>query len=202
MRLIAGPDYGAAAGTLRLLMLSVPPIFLAWIAWMVLMAIDRTHVALWRALAAVGVNVALNLLVLPRWGIEGAAVVTFLTESVACVLVTGYLFRQGYGFACLDTALKTLSVTAAVTAVTWLLGGAPLLVSAAAAGFTFVAALWATGDKKKADARRQTRKGRRQTPDARRQWGRVPSFPALTGVWRLIAGVCPSASGVCERSEP
>ena len=34
----------AVQTTLRLLMLSVPPVFLAWIAWMVLMAIDRTHV--------------------------------------------------------------------------------------------------------------------------------------------------------------
>ena len=93
--LLFGPAYSDGAGAFRWLLLSVALIFLYGGARNVLIVLGLTRTDLALVAGAAVVNVALNLLFIPRYGIEGAALVTALSEALILAGVFWVVRRHG-----------------------------------------------------------------------------------------------------------
>jgi len=83
VRLLYGADYVGSVHAFRVLVLTAPFVALGVLssAWLVLRR--RTGHALRRTLLGLATNVALNFVLIPAWGIAGAAVATLLAQVVA-----------------------------------------------------------------------------------------------------------------------
>lgn len=88
MRLIYGGEYAAAAQTFRILCLTLAinaPIILGVSA---IIAANKQNAFLWSAPIGALSNAGLNALLIPRWGAEGAAISTLVTQ----IVMNGYLW--------------------------------------------------------------------------------------------------------------
>ncbi len=84
-----GPEYGEGADAFRLLLVSVAFMFLHGLLGITLLAHDRTRVLMWIQAIAASLNIVLNLILIPRHGIMGAAVATVIAEGL--ILTLDYL---------------------------------------------------------------------------------------------------------------
>jgi O-antigen/teichoic acid export membrane protein len=112
--------YASAATALTLLAAGSVFYALALLARVGAIAVGRRAEIAYIAAVALAVNVAANLLVIPRYGIEGAAAVMLATEVVEAALLTA-LFARAAGVRSLPrSAIVPLLATACLAAV---LGG-------------------------------------------------------------------------------
>jgi len=87
-----------------------------------LMAAGRERTFLWIGLSALVTNVALNLLFIPRWGYNGAAVATVICLAQTMVLHLWIVQRTGYR----TSLVRTLAGSTGILIVSWF-GAAALL---------------------------------------------------------------------------
>ena len=80
-----GPAFAGGRDAFRLLLLAMGMFFLHGIYFHILVAFDRTRPELVIRGSAAGLNLMLNLFLIPRFGIEGAAVATVLAELVILI---------------------------------------------------------------------------------------------------------------------
>ena len=80
--LIAGPGFDEAVRPTRILAFSLPFLFCAPIFYSCCIAVNRQRVLVWVGLASLVLNVALNLVLIPRYTYDGAAVTTVVSEGV------------------------------------------------------------------------------------------------------------------------
>ena len=115
-----GPEYGAGAEAFRLLLVSVAFMFLHGLLGVILLAHDRTRVLMWIQAIAATLNIVLNLILIPRHGIEGAAVATVIAEGL--ILTLDYLACRRLGVEVgLGFLLKPIAAAAVMTAIlVWL----------------------------------------------------------------------------------
>jgi O-antigen/teichoic acid export membrane protein len=92
---VFGRQYAAAAAPLQILIWSIPIAFTRYVAQSVMVAHERQKRMLAHAATAATTNVALNLTLIPIWGMRGAAAVTVLTEAVRLVPMLRDLQRNG-----------------------------------------------------------------------------------------------------------
>jgi O-antigen/teichoic acid export membrane protein len=119
-----GNAYRPAAPALTVLTAAMPMLFLYSLNVSTLYSCNRQRVVLWITLGSVALDVALDLLLIPRMGFVGAAVATLATN--ACYFLGTYAAAR--------QALGGLPVARAL--------GAPLICAAAAAGVLHAAAAW------------------------------------------------------------
>ena len=81
LRLLFGSTFSIGAGVLRILGLALLPLFLNHYQAMYLGATNRQQVWIKRMAVALIGNLLLNLFLIPRLGIEGAAIATLVSES-------------------------------------------------------------------------------------------------------------------------
>jgi O-antigen/teichoic acid export membrane protein len=89
VRLVAGDDFAAAATPLRLLLCAAGAAWISGLLGYALIAADHRREVLQLSLAALVVNVALNLALVPRWGADAAAAVALGSEAL--ILAGGWL---------------------------------------------------------------------------------------------------------------
>ena len=128
VELAAGDDFEDAAEPLRILLVAGA---LAWINGVfgyALIAKERQMSALWLNLSALAFNVGLNLLLVPRYGIVVAAVVTVASEVL--ILAGSYVLMRRYFdfFPAPRTVLPAAGAAAVMGGLLWLLRDAPLAV--------------------------------------------------------------------------
>ena len=80
-----GPEFAVGRDAFRLLLLAMGLFFLHGVFFQLLVVFDRTRPELALRGTAAGLNLILNLLLIPRFGIAGAAVATVLAELVILV---------------------------------------------------------------------------------------------------------------------
>jgi O-antigen/teichoic acid export membrane protein len=80
LTLLVGQRYNESSTTLAILAWTIPMLFLQQLYWYALLARYQERTALAIAFAFLVVNVALNAALIPRYGIEGAAVGLLLTD--------------------------------------------------------------------------------------------------------------------------
>jgi O-antigen/teichoic acid export membrane protein len=74
------------------------------------------------ALVALVFNIALNIVVIPRYGFAGAAAATFATEVLEAGLLLGLLYRVNQGLALGSVVAVPVVATAVMVAVLWVTG--------------------------------------------------------------------------------
>jgi O-antigen/teichoic acid export membrane protein len=93
MRLVGGASFAGGANALRWLMFAGLASALDIVLGLALIAIDRNAQALWLNVAALAVNVATNVVVIPRYGAAGAGAATLVSE-LAVALVSLLLLEH------------------------------------------------------------------------------------------------------------
>jgi O-antigen/teichoic acid export membrane protein len=97
-----GPDYARSVAALTILLTGLLFAFTIHFLHTALIAIDRQRLVLVVAAAGLAANIVANLLLIPRWGLLGAAVATVSVEGlVFVILVTAFwrLARRAAGSA-------------------------------------------------------------------------------------------------------
>jgi O-antigen/teichoic acid export membrane protein len=93
VNLLYGQKFELAAVCLRVLSLALPFVFAENLCGVTLTAVGRQKVSMVVVCLAVVVNVVLNLVFIPRWGVLAAAVTTVITEMAILSMAMVYLAR-------------------------------------------------------------------------------------------------------------
>ena len=108
IKVVFGTGYGDSVAALRVLMWAIPVSLLRDVPVIALMAWGREdRILRLTALAAV-LNIALNLVLIPRYGLMGAAVATVATESVRMVVALVVVRALGFKLTTLGRFWRTL----------------------------------------------------------------------------------------------
>ena len=83
----SGVDYGIATRTLRILVTGLPFIFAIWMLQAIATAVFLERLLLKTTAIGAGLNIALNLFLIPRYGRDGAAVATLVGEAFTMALL-------------------------------------------------------------------------------------------------------------------
>lgn len=142
---VAGDAFAGAAGPLSILLFAGGLAFVNGLFGYALIARDRQRDTLWLNVTALACNLALNIALVPTYGIDAAAATAVVSELV--ILVGGvWLVRRHLGV--LPAPRMVLRAGAAATVMTgvlWVCDSAPLSVLLVIAAVTYPAALWALG---------------------------------------------------------
>jgi O-antigen/teichoic acid export membrane protein len=126
IELAGGAEFDDAATPLRILLVAGALAWVNGVLGVALIAKERQASALWLNVAALSFNVALNFLLVPRYGIVAAAAVTVASELL--ILAGSYpLMRRYLQFFPRPRTLPAAAAAAVATGgVLWLLRHAPL----------------------------------------------------------------------------
>jgi len=94
IELLYGADYVSGATVLTILVAAFVPICIGNVAGNMVVAMDLQRRYIWFAVAGLAINVPLNLLLIPEFGIEAAAWITLLTELVVVSLSLAMVLRR------------------------------------------------------------------------------------------------------------
>jgi O-antigen/teichoic acid export membrane protein len=141
LEILYGEPYGDADTALALLLASLVFTFPGWIASTAAYALGAERRVLAIVGASFGLNVMANLLAIPLWGIEGAAVANLATEALAVILLLALLHSRGVRLEWVAAVGKPLMAIAPAALVVVVLAGSPLAVRLSAGAAVYVAAL-------------------------------------------------------------
>ncbi|MEP6999583.1 MAG: flippase [bacterium] len=145
MQLVFGATYAAAVPALQVLIWSI---VVAWVRNVVQMGLIARHqqafvlrTSVWSAAA----NFVLNVLLIPRYGMIGAAVATVATETIRTVVALVYSGRLGLPFGVATRLWRPVLATATMATILWLVP-LPSVVAAVPLGvIAYAAVLIGTG---------------------------------------------------------
>lgn len=143
--LLFGAGYAPSAAPLQVLLLLVPIALVRNVWQAVLVAYDRQDLMLRTVIWAAGVNVLLNVVLIPPFGLIGAAGATVATEGVRTWLSARYAAGLSMVMPPARRFAKVAIASAVMAGVTALAAGGPVLVTVAAGAFSYAAVLLATG---------------------------------------------------------
>ena len=134
VELAAGEEFVGAAEPLRILLVAGALAWVNGVFGFALIAKERQASALWLNGTALAFNLGLNFLLIPRYGIVVAAIVTVASEIL--ILAGSYLLmRRHFKFFPAARALPAALLAAGImSGMLWLLRGAPLGVAGARGG--------------------------------------------------------------------
>jgi O-antigen/teichoic acid export membrane protein len=89
---IFGNDFAGGAQALQIYGLSLPATFLSYFVMQILYTDDYRKMLIVITAIPAGINILLNLLLIPKYGIVGAAWATLIAYS--CVIVLPFIFKQ------------------------------------------------------------------------------------------------------------
>lgn len=168
---IGGSEYITGTQALRTLALTLPAAVGACLfCHSVLLPYKQERFFLKATLISATVNIALNFLLIPIWGIQAAALTTLLSEMIVCGMTlyksTVYLPELSEGFSALKSSVfGIVAITLICLAVNRLIYNRllNLLVSMIASAFAYTAIIYAMGNQTAVDivnyARKIIRKG-------------------------------------------
>lgn len=82
VRLVFGPAFAPTGDALRILLIAVVMIFVYTPSFQAMIVFDRQRTLFWSLLLGAAVNIALNVALIPRYGLYGAAWATVATHAV------------------------------------------------------------------------------------------------------------------------
>jgi O-antigen/teichoic acid export membrane protein len=143
VRLAGGEEFADAASPLRVLLVAGALAAMNGVFGFALIAKERQASALWLNVTGLSVNVALNFLLVPRYGIMAAAWVTVGSELV--ILAGSYfLMRRHFEFFPAPRVIAPAALAAAAAAgLVWWLPDLPLAVTAPLVALAYAALLYA-----------------------------------------------------------
>jgi O-antigen/teichoic acid export membrane protein len=138
--LLYGDAYAEAGAAARILVTAEAFGFMSRLAITALLAANRHRIYPLITFLGLALNVSTNLVLIPRFSFEGAAVTTLLTEVVVAVLLWGRLGRLGVGSIVEPGLIARVATAAGASLLVGLLLGAVVawLPAAIAAGVVFL----------------------------------------------------------------
>ncbi|MCA0374538.1 MAG: flippase [Gemmatimonadetes bacterium] len=143
--LLFGSAYAPSVDPLLVLLLLIPVALFRNVLQAVLVAHEQQERMLRTVVWAAASNVVLNLALIPRWGMVGAALATLITEVVRTVLSARYAVQEGVARTPLRRLRHLLVATVVMTLVVWPLRTQPVFVSVPAGGVAYLLTLVAFG---------------------------------------------------------
>ena len=143
--LVFGPAFNASAGALRVLIWTFPLLLLRSVEQGALIAQGRQDRVMKVTAIAAGVNVGLNLVAVPLFGILGAAGTTLIAEMVRFLYARHFAARATFPHVPVTRLWRPLFASAAMTLVVLLAGSMHVLISVVAGGATYIIVLMLTG---------------------------------------------------------
>ncbi len=95
LRTLFGAQYTEGTDAFRFLILSMGFVFISGAIRNILLVTDRLKIEMWIVAIAAAVNIVLNILVIPRYGLVGTAFVTALTEALILFIGLPIIYRIG-----------------------------------------------------------------------------------------------------------
>lgn len=143
LALVFGASYAAGAAPFRLLLVSIGFIFLYGTIHNLLLALGRLRDGTRILAVAATANVGLNLLLIPRYGLVGAATATVIAEGLVILLGYGILARSGLRLP-VSPVVPSLLAAGAMALVLQLAGAkGNLLVAIVLGAVVYTIILWA-----------------------------------------------------------
>jgi O-antigen/teichoic acid export membrane protein len=121
-----GPAFRPSIPSLKILILALPGIFLNYVLFNTLIALNKEKIIAGVCGLAVIFNIGLNLFLLPRYGYLGASWTTVATEIFLLVWLVIYLQRSFFRFSLLSTGLKLVFCGLWMGFIFWGLKEAPV----------------------------------------------------------------------------
>lgn len=95
IHVIAGEAYAGAALSLRILGAALMCSFISgWIGNMTMLPAGKEKICLWSSIVSAAINVALNFVLIPRWGLNAAAFTTVLSELIGIFIKLPYMDKE------------------------------------------------------------------------------------------------------------
>ncbi len=143
--MIFGADYAPAGAALAVLIWNVPALWLRFTGQMGLIAAGRQDVVLRVTVIGAVVAIGLDLLIVPRYGMLGAAGVAVGVETLRFVLVLVLGARAGLPSPGLPRIWRIVVASVVMAVAVRALAGAPVIVGVAAGAVVYAAALTLLG---------------------------------------------------------
>ncbi|MGE0354761.1 MAG: flippase [Gemmatimonadales bacterium] len=143
--LVFGPAFAASAVALQILLWSIPVAFYRNVPQMALISAGRQHTVLGITFVSALLNLGLNLAVIPRWGMAGAAWATLGTEIIRSSLALRYAARAGFPLPALSRLWRPLVAGLVMGGVVFYAGRAGVLPGIGAGIAAYFVVLWLVG---------------------------------------------------------
>jgi O-antigen/teichoic acid export membrane protein len=141
IRVVFGAEYAPSTLSLSILIWSVPIGSLRMIPFAAFMTQAREGLILSLTAISAGVNLVLNLVLIPTFGIEGAAVATLATETIRMVIMMRVARRHGFRSPGLERYWRALVAGIPLAAGVWWTRPMGLVVTLAVAAVAYVIGL-------------------------------------------------------------
>lgn len=138
---IFGSEYASAGPILQLLIWAIPLAQLREPPVAAIVAARREDRLLQQSAAGTVANLALNIALIPRYGMMGAAVATVATEAFKLVLALWFANQAGFSFARADRFWKVLVASVSMAAVLLSIQGTHFLIGVGAGVAAYAIAL-------------------------------------------------------------
>jgi O-antigen/teichoic acid export membrane protein len=116
LRIVASDDFVPATTTLQILAVAIFPLWMGMLSSYTVLALEKQWWLLGIGLVALAVNVGANLILIPEYSHEGAAVVTLVTELAALTMLLGTIYSRLAYIPSFQTALRMAPVLVATAA--------------------------------------------------------------------------------------
>jgi len=124
-----GAGYAEAAVALRILSLGF--VFLAFLGanGMTLLAMGKTRLLMWVSLLAAGLNIILNIVLIPQWSITGAAIASLVSHFASNIFCSVKLYQLSRIHPFTKSYLKPVIACGGIIAIIYVLTRSLLVVS-------------------------------------------------------------------------
>lgn len=153
LELLFGPEYAAATGALRWLVAATALLAVSRHHRSLLVAFDHAGADLRAMAGAAALNVGLNVALIPRFGLEGAAFATFIAEVAILAMVARAFARRVGPARVLAHVPRVLPAVAATAAAVWVSDPLPVLARVAIGGAVHLLVLRLAGAVTREDLR-------------------------------------------------
>ena len=140
-----GPEFQPAVRPLQVLIWFLPLSYVNGLTQYVLIALNQQRYLTRAFVAAVGFNLAGNIAIVPVMGMEGAALMTILSEVVLLAPFLRGIYRHLGPLPLLGLAWRPVVASAALAATLWGLATLPLPISLAVGGVVYGATILGLG---------------------------------------------------------
>jgi len=122
IRILFDAEFAPAAGLLRLLAISLPAGFVGSVLFNRLLSTSQQMSAAMLAASVAAVNVSLNVIWIPRWQAEGAALATAVSYCAVPILALALPAARGLGWQAISSMLRPALGIAAAAFLVHVLG--------------------------------------------------------------------------------
>lgn len=145
IELVFGAEYRSSATPLAILIASTPFMLYKDVSMVAMIVSGREHAVLRMTAIAVVFNLVANLLVIPTWGMVGAACTTLATEVLRAALAAAFVRRDGFTLLAARRLLRPMLAGAAMALVLIFSGVDQVLLAVPLGALAYGLVLWASG---------------------------------------------------------